>query len=45
MPKNTTLHVQRVTRYNLTIAFEEQHTQEATRLHASAEAIGEVARH
>jgi hypothetical protein len=44
MPKNTTLHAQRVTRYNLTIAFEEQYTQEATQLHAAAEAIGEVAR-
>jgi hypothetical protein len=37
------MHAQRVTRYNLTIAFEELYTQEATQLHASAEAIGEVA--
>jgi hypothetical protein len=43
MPKNTTMHAQRVTRYNLTIAFEELYMQEATQLHASAEAIGEVA--
>ena len=41
MAKNT--NEQRVTRYNLTIAFEELYTQEATQLHASAEAISEVA--
>jgi hypothetical protein len=44
MAKNTTMHAQRVTRYNLTIAFEELYTQETTQLHASADAIREVAR-
>ena len=37
------MHSQRITRYNLTIAFEEPFTQENTQLHASANAIGEVA--
>ena len=37
------MHLQRVTRYNLTIAFEEVYTQDDTQLHASANAIGEVA--
>ena len=34
---------QRITRYSLTIAFEELFTQDNTELHASANAIGEVA--
>jgi hypothetical protein len=38
------MDAQRVTRYNLTIAFEELYMQETTQLHASADAIGEVAR-
>ena len=37
------MHLQRVTRYNLTIVFEELYTQDNTQLHASANAIGEVA--
>jgi hypothetical protein len=37
------MHLQRVTRYNLTIAFEEAYTQDDTQLHVSANAIGEVA--
>jgi hypothetical protein len=44
MAKNTMMHTQRVTRYNLTIAFEELYTQDAAQLHTSADAIGEVAR-
>jgi hypothetical protein len=44
MTKKTMMHTQRVTRYNLTIAFEELYTQDATQLHTSADAIGEVAR-
>jgi hypothetical protein len=44
MAKKTMMHTQRVTRYNLTIAFEELYTQDAAQLHASAKAIGEVAR-
>lgn len=43
MAKPTMMDRQRVTRYNLTIAFEEFYTQEASQLHASADAIGEVA--
>jgi hypothetical protein len=34
------MHSQRVTRYNLTIAFEEPYTQDDIQLHASANAIG-----
>jgi len=37
------MHSQRITRYNLTIAFEERYTQDNTQLHASANAIDEVA--
>jgi hypothetical protein len=37
------MHAQRVTRYNLTIAFEEPFTQDNTQLHASANAIGHIA--
>jgi hypothetical protein len=37
------MHSQRVTRYSLTIAFEEQYTQDNTQLHASANAIGHIA--
>jgi hypothetical protein len=42
MSKNDVKHVQRVTRYKLTIAFEELYTQDDTQLHASANAIGDV---
>jgi len=44
MSKDNVMHSQRVTRYNLTIAFEELYTQDATQLHAFANAIGDVAR-
>jgi hypothetical protein len=37
------MHSQRVTRYNLTIAFEELYTQDNTQLHASANAISHIA--
>ena len=37
-------HAQWVTRYNVTIAFEELYTQDAAQLHASANAISEIAR-
>jgi hypothetical protein len=43
MSKDSALHPQWVTRYNLTIAFEELYTQDASQLHATANAIGEVA--
>jgi hypothetical protein len=43
MSKDNVMYSQRVTRYNLTIAFEELYTQEDTQLHASANAIAEVA--
>ena len=44
MSKDNVLHSQRVTRYNLIIAFEELYTQDDTQLHASANAIAAVAR-
>jgi hypothetical protein len=43
MSKDTLLPPERVTRYNLTIAFEELYTQEDSQLHAAANAIGVVA--
>lgn len=43
MSKDNVIYSQRVTRYNLTIAFEELYTQDATQLYASANAIGDVA--
>lgn len=44
MSKDNQKHAQWVTRYNLTIAFEELYTQDDAQLHASANAIGEIAR-
>ena len=44
MSKDNVMHSRRVTRYNLTIAFEELYTQDDTQLHASANAIADVAR-
>jgi hypothetical protein len=43
MSKDSALHLQWVTRYNLTVAFEELYTQDAIELRATANAIGEVA--
>jgi hypothetical protein len=43
MSKDNILPPERVTRYNLTIAFEELYTREDTQLHAAANAIGVVA--
>jgi hypothetical protein len=42
MSKDNTLPSERVTRYNLTVVFEELFTQDDTQLHASANAIGVV---
>jgi hypothetical protein len=44
MSKDNILHSHRVTRYNLTIAFEEIYTQDDTQLHASANAIADIAK-
>jgi hypothetical protein len=43
MSKDTVLPAERVTRYNLTIAFEELYTQEDSQLSAAANGIGVVA--
>ena len=43
MSKESMLPAERVTRYNLTIAFAELYTQEAAQLHAAANGIGVVA--
>lgn len=43
MSTDNVLPAQRVTRYNLTIAFEELYTQDASQLDAAANAIGDVA--
>ena len=43
MSEDRVLHPQRMTRYNLTIAFEELYTQDSAQLHTTANAIGEVA--
>jgi hypothetical protein len=43
MSKESMLPAERVTRYNLTIAFEELYTQEDSQLHAAANGIGVVA--
>jgi len=43
MSKDNMLLTERVTRYNLTIAFEELYTREDAQLHAAANAIGVVA--
>ena len=43
MSKDNLLPPERVTRYNLTIAFEELYTREDTQLHAAANAVGVVA--
>lgn len=43
MSKDNLLPPERVTRYNLTIAFEELYTRENTQLHATANAVGVVA--
>jgi hypothetical protein len=43
MFKDNLLPSERVTRYNLTIVFEELYTQDDTQLHASANGIGVVA--
>jgi hypothetical protein len=43
MSKQSMLPSERVTRYNLTIVFEELYTQDDTQLHTSANAIGTVA--
>lgn len=42
MAKDTAIHAQRVTRYKLTIAFEELYTQDETQLRVSADAVGEI---
>jgi hypothetical protein len=44
MSKDNVKHAHWVTRYNLTIAFEELYTENDAELHASANAIGGVAR-
>jgi hypothetical protein len=43
MSSDTQLSPQRVTRFSLTIAFEELYTRDDAQLHASANAIGAVA--
>jgi hypothetical protein len=43
MSEENTPPARRVTRYNLTIAFEELYTQDDSQLHTSANAIGDVA--
>jgi hypothetical protein len=43
MSKDNTLPSERVTRYNLSVVFEELFTQDDTQLHASANAISVVA--
>jgi hypothetical protein len=42
MSKANVKHARWVTRYNLTIAFEELYTEDDAELHASANAIGDV---
>ncbi len=44
MSKDDEPHARRVTRYNLTIVFEELYTQDDTELYNSANAIGDVVR-
>jgi hypothetical protein len=43
MSKHNVLPSERVTRYNLTIVFEELYTRDDTQLQATADAIGAVA--